>query len=134
MCYNLYNLSARKFKPDIKMKENTSSIVALKLCQQLCKNSGIDNVLISPFSVSSAVSMLLWGVKGNVAVKVLHFLGLGNTSSKESIYECQQEILQQLQGNYHNVVLQSASKLFIDEGYPLSSRYKIYSAYRKILC
>lgn len=65
---------------------------ALDLLRQLCEKNGTRNLFFSPFSISSALSMILLGSKGNTEAQIakvclckLSVLNLMNNMNSKSV-------------------------------------------------
>ena len=91
------------------VEQNQTLSLMLELYQRLSQNE--TNLFFSPFSISTVMSMVLLGAKGNTAVELIK--GLGYSDKCEStIHSANLERLKKISGISKILTLETANKLF----------------------
>lgn len=85
---------------------------AIHLLKMLCQSNPSKNVCYSPVSISSAISMVLLGAKGQTAVQISQALGL---NKEEDIHQGFQLLLRKLNKLDRKYSLRVANRLFADK-------------------
>ncbi|OBS80031.1 hypothetical protein A6R68_21765, partial [Neotoma lepida] len=84
---------------------------AIHLLKMLCENNPSKNVCYSPVSISSALAMVLLGVKGDTAVQMSQILCL---NTKEDIHQGFQRLLSVLNKPDRKYLLRMANRIFAE--------------------
>ncbi|KAM4684559.1 heterochromatin-associated protein MENT-like [Amazona ochrocephala] len=82
---------------------------ALDLLRKLCENRSGQNLFFSPFSISSALSMVLLGSKGNTGVQIVKVLSLKKAEDAHSGY---QSLLSEINDPNTKYILRTANRLY----------------------
>uniref|UniRef100_A0A8D0HMV2 Serpin B6 n=1 Tax=Sphenodon punctatus TaxID=8508 RepID=A0A8D0HMV2_SPHPU len=82
---------------------------ALNLFKKLSENANTMNLLFSPLSISSALSMVFLGAKGNTAAQMAKVLSLNKA---EEIHDGYQSLILEINNPDTNYLLRIANKLF----------------------
>ena len=104
------------------MVANVDFTFAFSLYRQLSKEN-FENMFVSPYSISAALSMVLLGAEGNTATELIKGLGFSVTDSSKIVHNQQQELIKQLAKVKDVVTLESANKLFVEQSYQLASKF-----------
>ena len=87
---------------------------AFELYQRVCKNN-FENVFVSPYSISAAMSMVLLGAEGNTTAELLKAFGVDDPTNPELVHKQHQELLVQLKKASDHISVAIANKLFIEQ-------------------
>lgn len=93
----------------------------------LLKKLGEDkskNVFFSPFSISSALAMVLVGAEGNTAAQMVQTLSLSKSSGKGDVHQCFQSLLAEVNRTGTQYLLRTANRLFGEKSYDFSLSFK----------
>lgn len=82
--------------------------------------TGTSNMVMSPFSVSSVLSMSYAGAKGNTALQMKQ--GLSLPDSQEVVLQGYKDVLSVLKSN-ENFTLDTANRMYVHQGYELLAGY-----------
>uniref|UniRef100_A0A8C3TN09 Serpin B6 n=1 Tax=Catharus ustulatus TaxID=91951 RepID=A0A8C3TN09_CATUS len=82
---------------------------ALELLRKLCEKKTGQNVFFSPFSISSALSMVLLGSRGNTEVQIRKVLSLNNAQDAHNGY---QSLLSEINDPNTKYILRTANRLY----------------------
>ncbi|XP_037749180.1 serpin B6 [Chelonia mydas] len=88
-------------------KANTT--FALNLFKKLSENANTQNLFFSPLSISSALSMVFLGAKGNTAAQMAKVLSLDET---EDIHDGYQALISEINKPGTNYLLRIANRLY----------------------
>ena len=93
---------------------------------KLAIENGGNNLIMSPFSLTSVLSMIHAGAKGNTAVEMERGLALVDEKAKASLGPGYKDILQVLKSN-ENFTLNTANRLYVAEGQELAKEYLAFT-------
>ncbi|XP_056341710.1 serpin B6-like [Oenanthe melanoleuca] len=82
---------------------------ALDLLRKLCEKKSGQNVFFSPFSISSALSMVLLGSRGSTEAQIQKVLSLHNTQDAHNGY---QSLLSKINDPNTRYILRTANRLY----------------------
>ncbi|XP_027583684.1 serpin B6-like [Pipra filicauda] len=82
---------------------------ALDLLRQLCERKSGQNLFFSPFSISSALSMVLLGSKGNTEAQITKVLSLTKAEDAHNGY---QSLLSEINDPNTKYILRTANRLY----------------------
>ncbi|NXR18076.1 SPB8 protein, partial [Cinclus mexicanus] len=82
---------------------------ALDLLRKLCEKKSGQNVFFSPFSISSALSMVLLGSRGSTEAQIGKVLSLNNSRDAHNGY---QSLLSEINDPNTNYILRTANRLY----------------------
>uniref|UniRef100_A0A8C0IKE9 Serpin domain-containing protein n=1 Tax=Chelonoidis abingdonii TaxID=106734 RepID=A0A8C0IKE9_CHEAB len=109
---------------------------ALNLFKKLSENTSSQNLFFSPLSISSALSMVFLGAKGNTAAQmaeVLHFKQCKHEMmQKKSIMEGKMSIISEINKPGTNYVLRVANRLYGEKTFkflPVSQTFSLFLCY-----
>ncbi|XP_028618947.1 serpin B9-like isoform X1 [Grammomys surdaster] len=88
-----------------------NGIFAIHLLKMLCNNSPSKNICYSPINISSALAMILLGVKGNTKVQISEAIGL---ITEIDIHQCFLWILNTLNKPTRKYIFRMANRLFAE--------------------
>ncbi|XP_019397964.1 PREDICTED: serpin B6-like isoform X2 [Crocodylus porosus] len=91
-----------------------STSFALSLFRKLSENASTKNVFFSPFSISSALSMVFLGTKGNTAAQMKQVLCL---SKAEDIHKSYQSLVSEINKPDTKYILRTANQLYAEKTY-----------------
>ncbi|XP_059709807.1 serpin B6-like isoform X1 [Haemorhous mexicanus] len=86
-----------------------NSTFAVDLLRKLCEKKSGQNVFFSPFSISSALSMVLLGSRGSTEAQMLKVLSLKNAQEAHNGY---QSLLSEINDPNTKYILRSANRLY----------------------
>ncbi|XP_071592678.1 serpin B6-like [Heliangelus exortis] len=103
---------------------------ALDLLKKLCENKSKQNVFFSPFSISSALSMILLGSKGNTKAQIAKVLSLKKAEDAHNEYP---SLLSEINAQNTKYILRTANRLYGEKTFEFLSSFiessqKIYQA------
>ncbi|NXG78869.1 SPB6 protein, partial [Baryphthengus martii] len=103
---------------------------ALDLLRKLCENKSQQNLFFSPFSISSALSMILLGSKGNTEVQIAQVLSLNKAKDAHNEY---QSLLSEINNPSSKYILRTANRLYGEKTFEFLSSFiessqKLYHA------
>ncbi|XP_018009454.1 serpin B6 [Hyalella azteca] len=88
------------------------------------RNLGIsDNVVFSPISVASLLSLLTLGTKGVTSQEIVRALGLSNSDNSTAYHSQYEFILRRLNYDTNNVIINTVSRIFVEETTPVSETF-----------
>ncbi|KFV82936.1 Serpin B6 [Struthio camelus australis] len=93
---------------------------ALSLLRKLCENNSTQNLFFSPFSISSALSMILLGSKGNTEVQIAKVLSLSKAQDAHNGY---QSLLSEINSPNTKYVLRTANRLYGEKTFEFLSSF-----------
>ncbi len=93
-----------------------------KLYGQLVTDSSNDNLIMSPLSLTSVLSMILLGAKGNTAVELEKALAVDDEKSKTLLGSGYKNILGSLKSS-DGFTLSAANRLYVAEGQHFENNY-----------
>ncbi|XP_062426032.1 serpin B6-like [Rhea pennata] len=93
---------------------------ALDLLRKLCENNSTQNLFFSPFSISSALSMILLGSKGNTEAQIAKVLSL---SKAEDVHNGYQLLLSEINNPDTKYVLRTANRLYGEKTFEFLSSF-----------
>ncbi|XP_039242474.1 serpin B6-like isoform X1 [Pipra filicauda] len=107
-----------------------NTIFALNLLRQLCERKSDQNLFFSPFSISSALSMILLGSKGNTEAQITKVLSLNKAEDAHNGY---QSLLSEINDPNTKYILRTANRLYGEKTFEflpsfLESSQKSYHA------
>ncbi|KFW79769.1 Serpin B6, partial [Manacus vitellinus] len=82
---------------------------ALDLLRKLCEKKSGQNLFFSPFSISSALSMILLGSKGNTEAQITKVLSLNKAEDAHNGY---QSLLSEINDPNTKYILRTANRLY----------------------
>ncbi|XP_064017151.1 serpin B6-like isoform X1 [Pogoniulus pusillus] len=103
---------------------------ALDLLRNLCENKSRQNVFFSPFSISSALSMILLGCRGNTEAQIAKVLSLDKAEDAHNKYQSLLAIINNPNTKY---ILRTANRLYGEKTFEFLSSFiessqKLYHA------
>ncbi|NXN33306.1 SPB6 protein, partial [Nycticryphes semicollaris] len=103
---------------------------ALDLLRRLCEEKSGQNVFFSPFSISSALSMILLGSKGDTEAQIAKVLSLNKSEDAHNGY---QSLLSEINDPNTKYLLRTANRLYGEKTYEFLSSFiessqKLYHA------
>ncbi|XP_074002299.1 serpin B6-like [Numenius arquata] len=103
---------------------------ALDLLRKLCEKKSGQNVFFSPFSISSALSMILLGSKGNTEAQIAKVLSLNKSEDAHNGY---QSLLSEINDPNTKYILRTANRLYGEKTFEFLSSFiessqKLYHA------
>ncbi|XP_014796462.1 PREDICTED: serpin B6-like [Calidris pugnax] len=103
---------------------------ALDLLRKLCEEKSGQNVFFSPFSISSALSMILLGSKGNTEAQIAKVLSLNKSEDAHNGY---QSLLSEINDPNTKYILRTANRLYGEKTFEFLSSFiessqKLYHA------
>jgi serpin B len=108
--------------PDVYTLVGGNTQFALNLYQRVAAESRADaNVLVSPFSISSALTMTYAGARGNTAAQMANVLGF--TLPDDRLHPAYGELLSDLTTPRDAYQLNVANRLFGQQGYPFEQPF-----------
>ncbi|NXK37432.1 SPB6 protein, partial [Piprites chloris] len=93
---------------------------ALDLLRKLCEKKSGQNVFISPFSISSALSMILLGSKGNTEAQITKVLSLNKSEDAHKGY---QSLLCEINDPNTKYILRTANRLYGEKTFEFLSSF-----------
>ncbi|NXG14643.1 SPB6 protein, partial [Grallaria varia] len=93
---------------------------ALDLLRTLCEKKSGQNVFFSPFSISSALSMVLLGSKGNTAAQITKVLSLNKAEDAHNGY---QSLLSEINDPNTKYILRTANRLYGEKTFKFLSSF-----------
>ncbi|XP_071409494.1 serpin B6-like isoform X3 [Pithys albifrons albifrons] len=93
---------------------------ALDLLRKLCEKKSGQNVFFSPFSISSALSMVLLGSKGNTEAQITKVLSLNNAEDAHKGY---QSLLSDINDPNTKYILRAANRLYGEKTFEFLSSF-----------
>uniref|UniRef100_A0A8C3PKA5 Leukocyte elastase inhibitor n=1 Tax=Calidris pygmaea TaxID=425635 RepID=A0A8C3PKA5_9CHAR len=103
---------------------------ALDLLRKLCEKKSGQNVFFSPFSISSALSMILLGSKGNTEAQIAKVLSLNKSEDAHNGYR---SLLSEINDPNTKYILRTANRLYGEKTFEFLSSFiessqKLYHA------
>ncbi|KFQ20446.1 PREDICTED: serpin B6-like [Merops nubicus] len=103
---------------------------ALDLLRKLCESKSSQNVFFSPFSISSALSMILQGARGNTKAQIGKVLSLRKAEDASNEY---QSLLSEINDPNTKYILRTANRLYGEKTFEFLSSFiestqKLYHA------
>ncbi|NXV54854.1 SPB8 protein, partial [Molothrus ater] len=86
-----------------------NSTFAVDLLRKLCEKKSGRNVFFSPFSISSALSMVLLGARGSTEAQIRKVLSLKNAQDAHNGY---QSLLSEINDPNTKYILRTANRLY----------------------
>ncbi|XP_074908470.1 serpin B6-like isoform X1 [Buteo buteo] len=93
---------------------------ALDLLRKLCENRSGRNLFFSPFSISSALSMILLGSKGNTEAQIAKVLSLNKAKDAHNGY---QSLLAKINDPNTKYILKTANRLYGEKTFEFLSSF-----------
>ncbi|KFO70533.1 Serpin B6 [Cuculus canorus] len=93
---------------------------ALDLLKKLCEKKGTQNIFFSPFSISSALSMILLGSKGNTEAQIAKVLSLERAEDAHNRY---QSLLSEINDPSNKYILKTANRLYGEKTFEFLSSF-----------
>ncbi|XP_005149985.2 serpin B6 isoform X1 [Melopsittacus undulatus] len=93
---------------------------ALNLLRKLCENRNGQNLFFSPFSISSALSMVLLGSKGNTGAQIIKVLSLKKAEDAHNGY---QSLLSEINDPNTKYILRTANRLYGEKTFEFLSSF-----------
>ncbi|KAM6087392.1 Serpin B6 [Chlamydotis macqueenii] len=93
---------------------------ALDLLRKLCENKSRQNLFFSPFSISSALSMILLGSKGNTEAQIAKVLSLNKAENAHNGY---QSLLSEINDPNTKYILRTANRLYGEKTFEFLSSF-----------
>ncbi|XP_050771845.1 serpin B6-like [Gymnogyps californianus] len=93
---------------------------ALDLLGKLCENKSGQNLFFSPFSISSALSMILLGSKGNTEAQIAKVLSLNKAEDAHNGY---QSLLSEINDPNTKYILRTANRLYGEKTFEFLSSF-----------
>ncbi|NWH64577.1 SPB6 protein, partial [Geococcyx californianus] len=93
---------------------------ALDLFKKLCEKKGTQNIFFSPFSISSALSMIRLGSKGNTEAQIAKVLSLEKAEDAHNIY---QSLLSEINEPSTKYILKTANRLYGEKTFEFLSSF-----------
>ncbi|KAM7122035.1 uncharacterized protein J5F26_000714 [Ciconia maguari] len=93
---------------------------ALDLLRKLCENKSRQNLFFSPFSISSALSMILLGSKGNTEAQIAKVLSLNKAEDAHNGY---QSLLSEINDPNTKYILRTANRLYGEKTFEFLSSF-----------
>ncbi|XP_068252117.1 serpin B6-like isoform X1 [Nyctibius grandis] len=93
---------------------------ALDLLRKLCENKSGQNLFFSPFTISSALSMVLLGSKGNTEAQIAKVLSL---NSAEDAHNGYQSLLSEINDPNTKYILRTANRLYGEKTFEFLSSF-----------
>ncbi|XP_029817256.1 serpin B6-like [Manacus vitellinus] len=93
---------------------------ALDLLRKLCEKKSGQNVFFSPFSISSALSMILLGSKGNTEAQITKVLSLNKAEDAHNGY---QSLLSEINDPNTKYILRTANRLYGEKTFEFLSSF-----------
>ncbi|XP_065523555.1 serpin B6-like isoform X2 [Lathamus discolor] len=93
---------------------------ALDLLRKLCENRSGQNLFFSPFSISSALSMVLLGSKGNTGAQIVKVLSLKKAEDAHNGY---QSLLSEINDPNTKYILRTANRLYGEKTFEFLSSF-----------
>ncbi|XP_075351564.1 uncharacterized protein LOC142406500 [Mycteria americana] len=93
---------------------------ALDLLRKLCENKSRQNLFFSPFSISSALSMILLGSKGNTKAQIAKVLSLNKAEDAHNGY---QSLLSEINDPNTKYILRTANRLYGEKTFEFLSSF-----------
>ncbi|XP_064518925.1 serpin B6-like isoform X1 [Pseudopipra pipra] len=93
---------------------------ALDLLRQLCEKKSGQNLFFSPFSISSALSMVLLGSKGNTEAQITKVLSLNKAEDAHNGY---QSLLSEINDPNTKYILRTANRLYGEKTFEFLSSF-----------
>ncbi|XP_069709663.1 serpin B6-like [Phaenicophaeus curvirostris] len=93
---------------------------ALDLLKKLCENKRTQNIFFSPFSISSALSMILLGSKGDTEAQIAKVLSLEKAEDAHNRY---QSLLSEINDPSNKYVLKTANRLYGEKTFEFLSSF-----------
>uniref|UniRef100_A0A672TRV3 Leukocyte elastase inhibitor n=3 Tax=Strigops habroptila TaxID=2489341 RepID=A0A672TRV3_STRHB len=93
---------------------------ALDLLRKLCENRSGQNLFFSPFSISSALSMVLLGSKGNTEAQIVKVLSLKKAEDAHNGY---QSFLSEINNPNTKYILRTANRLYGEKTFEFLSSF-----------
>ncbi|XP_074693974.1 uncharacterized protein LOC141928773 [Strix aluco] len=98
----------------------SSTTFALDLLRKLCENKSRQNLFFSPFSISSALSMILLGSKGNTEAQIAKVLFLNKAEDAHNGY---QSLLSEINDPNTKYILRTANRLYGEKTFEFLSSF-----------
>ncbi|XP_032530765.1 serpin B6-like isoform X2 [Chiroxiphia lanceolata] len=95
-------------------------IFALDLLIKLCEKKSGQNLFFSPFSISSALSMILLGSKGNTEAQITKVLSLNKAEDAHNGY---QSLLSEINDPNAKYILRTANRLYGEKTFEFLSSF-----------
>ncbi|XP_051655413.1 serpin B6-like isoform X2 [Manacus candei] len=93
---------------------------ALDLLRKLCEKKSGQNLFFSPFSISSALSMILLGSKGNTEAQITKVLSLNKAEDAHNGY---QSLLSEINDPNTKYILRTANRLYGEKTFEFLSSF-----------
>ncbi|XP_064518947.1 serpin B6-like [Pseudopipra pipra] len=93
---------------------------ALDLLRRLCEKKSGQNLFFSPFSISSALSMILLGSKGNTEAQITKVLSLNKAEDAHNGY---QSLLSEINNPNTKYILRTANRLYGEKTFEFLSSF-----------
>ncbi|KFU92068.1 Serpin B6 [Chaetura pelagica] len=93
---------------------------ALDLLRKLCENKSRKNVFFSPFSISSALSMILLGSKGTTEAQIAKVLSLNKA---EDVHNDYASLLSEINDPNSKYILRTANRLYGEKTFEFLSSF-----------
>ncbi|NXS53004.1 SPB6 protein, partial [Brachypteracias leptosomus] len=93
---------------------------ALDLLRKLCENKSRQNLFFSPFSISSALSMILLGSEGNTKAQITKVLSLNKAEDAHKEY---QSLLSEINDPSAKYILRTANRLYGEKTFEFLSSF-----------
>ncbi|XP_051655420.1 serpin B6-like isoform X1 [Manacus candei] len=93
---------------------------ALDLLRKLCEKKSGQNLFFSPFSISSALSMILLGSKGNTEAQISKVLSLNKAEDAHNGY---QSLLSEINNPNTKYILRTANRLYGEKTFEFLSSF-----------
>ncbi|KAM6101001.1 uncharacterized protein LJ206_004157 [Theristicus caerulescens] len=93
---------------------------ALNLLRKLCETKSAQNLFFSPFSISSALSMILLGSKGNTEAQIAKVLSLNKAEDAHNGY---QSLLSEINDPNTKYILRTANRLYGEKTFEFLSSF-----------
>ncbi|XP_051655447.1 serpin B6-like [Manacus candei] len=97
-----------------------NTIFALNLLRQLCEKKSGQNLFFSPFSISSALSMILLGSKGTTEYQITKVLSLNKAEDAHNGY---QSLLSEINDPNTKYILRTANRLYGEKTFEFLSSF-----------
>ncbi|NWX02286.1 SPB6 protein, partial [Caloenas nicobarica] len=93
---------------------------AVDLLRKLCENKSRQNLFFSPFSISSALSMILLGSKSNTEAQIAKVLSLNKAEDAHNEY---QSLLSEINDSNTKYILRTANRLYGEKTFEFLSSF-----------
>ncbi|PKK34295.1 serpin B6 [Columba livia] len=93
---------------------------AVDLLRKLCENKSRQNLFFSPFSISSALSMILLGSKSNTKAQIAKVLSLNKAEDAHNEY---QSLLSEINDSNTKYILRTANRLYGEKTFEFLSSF-----------